>query len=167
MHLCNPEAWHILGCKSYNHQQWCGELVPIANSAVVLSHISLAPHTGIHAVQPSACATVTHSLHQDLILQRRSSFQEDQEDENSCIPSGIKLLESPKTLGDLIRSKRECPTVKVAENFVRSHLGGICIFEVEGLGFSSCCPQVCKLPDNFVHCCSVVPPNTHLQLSVD
>lgn len=77
------------------------------------------------------------------------------------------ILESPKNLGELIRSKRECPTVKVAENFIRPHRGETCIFEVEGLGFSSCCPQVCKLPDNFVHCRSVVPPNTHFQLSVD
>lgn len=35
-------------------------------------------------------------------------------------------LESPKTLEDLIRSKREYPTAKVAKIFLWSHLGGIC-----------------------------------------
>lgn len=76
-------------------------------------------------------------------------------------------LESPKTLEDLIRSKREYPTDKAAEKFLWSHLGGIYIFKTEGLHFSSCCPHICKLCDNFVHCLSVVPLNTHLQLSVD
>lgn len=68
-------------------------------------------------------------------------------------------LESPKTFEDLIGSKREYPTAEVVENFLWAHLGGI--FETQELAFSSCCP------DNFVHCLSVVPLNTHLQLSVD
>lgn len=76
-------------------------------------------------------------------------------------------LESPKTLEDLIRRKREYPTAKAAEDFLWSHLGGIYIFETEGLNISSCCPHICKLPDNFVHCLSVVPLNTHLHLSLD
>lgn len=75
-------------------------------------------------------------------------------------------LDSPKTLEDLIRSKRAYPTAKVAENFLWSHLGEICIFEAEGLRFSSYCPHICILPDNFVHCLSVVPLNTHIQLTV-